>query len=133
MHENITIKDLIDAKFTHLSAVMQDNKAQLEELAEHNKEVVNVKLDKLLEHNERQNGWIKKHSEKIEAVESHVTECKKQREHIVWLVKHFYLIVVGIVLISLSVSFSYHHLNINKIKVGPVEMGVEKEPVRGSE
>ena len=98
--KNDELKELIGAQFTAVRAEMKADR-----------EITHQHLKAIVEHNERQNGWLKNHTGAIENLQDHARACKSQRGHIRMIVKRWYLVVAGVAAISLLVSMSYHHVN----------------------
>ena len=70
--QNIEIKELLDAKFTHLSAEIQAQGTLLEEKMKHSSDYMGVKMDEMIEHQKRTNG-------RVVALEKEAVACKKHR------------------------------------------------------
>lgn len=119
---DVATEKYLDAKFDAITDSIHNNR-----------EIFTLRLDAIIEHNEKQNGWIKTHTEDIEKLQDHARSCKSQRKTIKMIGRRWWLVLVAMIIISGGTTWGYHHLKINKISIGPVEMGFEKESVRGGE
>ena len=105
------IKDLMEGQSTVISA-------RVDAKFDQKFAPLDAKVDSILEHNERQNGWIKEHTLKLAAGEDRmdgIDDC--QQQSIRWrlfIKKRWYIIVAVIALISLITSWSYHNINVIK-------------------
>ena len=116
------LKQLLDTKFEGIDTSLHNSR-----------EIMNLKFETIIDHNERQNGWIQAHTESIEKLEDHARSCKSQRKMIRKISKRWWLAIVAVVFICCGTVWGYHHLDISKVKVGPVELEFKPEPVRGGE
>ncbi len=109
-HKN-DIKDLMEGQSAIISARVDakfDQKfAPLE-----------AKVDSIVEHNDRQNGWITAHTLNLEANKDRVDKledvCEQTVNDRAWAKKRWYVIVIAIAAISLLTSWSFHNVNLIK-------------------
>ena len=123
------LKELLDVKFEGIADSLHNNR----EIVNLQLEAIRKQGDTIVEHNERQNGWIKDHTKSIDKLEDHARACKSQRRAIKMIGKKWWLAGLAVVIISIGTTWSYHHLRVDKIKIGPIEMEFEEEAVRGGE
>ena len=103
--QNTEIKELLDAKFTHLSAIIQTQGALMEEKISHNNDYIGAKMDEMIEHQKRTNG-------RVVALESDAMDCRKHRtisEVAPWYRKLPIFIMIPVVFTLIGVGIDDHY------------------------
>ena len=114
--QNLELKELLDAKFTHISAEIKAQGTLLEEKVNHNKDYVGAKMDEMINHQKRTNGRVLSLEGESEKCKEHRTEDAVNKR--MWgRMRAFLYVLVPSVLILVGLQVKAYFEVQNKVDV----------------